>query len=1665
MGGKRGTGRRDELVAAIGEELGLIRPDTARIAADCALLQALLGRRPDRAGQTLLRRLAAAAAAADHAAAAPVLRLLAACAAGCDRPLPLLQPLLAAEDDAVAAAGMDLLREAVAAGRLPLDRRLLAALAARLVGGASDGTAQAEPLPEAAVRLLAAVPDGRRGLERILAGDRDPRLRALAARLLDQGGGPAPAALARTLLGAEAHAFLAPYLDYTRAGCADLLALLGGRRLDPAVVPSLRQAQDRWGAPLVRQLVAELGWERINRGLEVRRRVEVTVPGLVPAFLPPDQAALLARAGGVPPGPARLLVVARGAAAVPGGGASRAKDPVDRFRRLNTVHAELLAEILDVAPLLPPKVERILAAMDAVVADYVALFAGASDECAVLPAIWAELAGRVRAALDAGRDGRPLTAELTRLVQTFEDPPNVGAVRTVHGLKRYLHQKGLKLGFALVDTAQAPNRTVDLVLVDRRGRLRRAPTIRYAEFEAAAGLDEPDGIPHPVRLVVEGWARALLAGRQAFPDVNVFLFGNEVQYYAFFRNHPVFLRIDFSPPRRGGMIDLEYYGVSGYELDVHPNPQLDAIRRFFRDLDFDVSLEGVRLHARYDKERCPDLGDLDAKAAALLRLVPWLMELDWLIGSLHLTGEGRRLLAEAWSCRFRDSGMLPERDLLTADRRGVLRAVEPGPTGPVERRWDGAEPYADRFTGPVPTGLLPALRAELARLLLDPPTDAPPAGAAPGLLHLEAGWLEPVARAKRRGRLVRRADGSLAPADPELVQPLHEAERFAELLAAGGPAAAAAVGLARPVAELERFVEFVPTGSVGGLHTERAVLPVRGGRLTVFALRDGHGLVRMGLVCAGLRLLRRRGRRGAAWRTDGGIDAARLWSLLRGANYVAGAACPPAGDPAAALAELRTLAAADRAEPAWRPAGSDKVLCGQKAAPGRAVGRARFGTAGRRPEDLAGQVLVAREIRPADNPFLFRTAGVVCTGGAVLSHAALLAIQFGKPALLVDARWDEGSGRAQALRFTTTVHRDLLRVVRGFDVRVRVVVERRADRLQEGDLVVLDADEAVVRVLGQDRDALGLWEGLCQLGEAARQAATAGRDQEVMAARALHLRARHQVQKILDRLGDEALAGFAVEEIVAGTSLGALAGGERRDLLARLLANGAVRAAARARLADVAARLAGRAAAAARVARAGIPPAGLVAEILGLRLRALRAHELHQACADLLAACGLEASRQPPPADLDALARRRLQALCRTGRRDLASLAGGDVPAARARHLVRQLERCGRALGRDTSDLAPWCRRLETADTAARRRHAQKLVLPAAACGFALQPLVGWKAANLGEMAQLAGGEPCPPWFVVTDAALGAMLDQPGPEGTLRGAIAGLLARPDLDHQRQAAVIRDLWRRTPLPDALVAAVAGAYRGLADPDGAMARVAIRSSSCDEDSEAAMRAGVFETSLNVHGEGALLDHLRLCWAGLWSERALHGRAVDPAAAAWPRGGLIVQRMADARVSGVVQTVNVARGDLGELVVNAGLGLGEGIVSGVAAADLVTVLKPAAGGAADDALRFTYLVADKPVQVVRDERRGTGTRLAETLYHQRLRPALEYVELEELVGRCLRLERAYGYPLDLEFAVQDQRLWLLQARPIGTFWGEFNESLARHPLAAARRGGRRPRPGVTS
>jgi pyruvate,water dikinase len=127
--------------------------------------------------------------------------------------------------------------------------------------------------------------------------------------------------------------------------------------------------------------------------------------------------------------------------------------------------------------------------------------------------------------------------------------------------------------------------------------------------------------------------------------------------------------------------------------------------------------------------------------------------------------------------------------------------------------------------------------------------------------------------------------------------------------------------------------------------------------------------------------------------------------------------------------------------------------------------------------------------------------------------------------------------------------------------------------------------------------------------------------------------------------------------------------------------------------------------------------------------------------------------------------------------------------------------------------------------------------------------------------------------------------------------------------------------------------------------------------------------------------------------------------------------------------VQTINAAESRPGEIVINVGLGLGEGIVSGRVAADHVVVAKDSGV----ETLRFRYLTADKRRRVILDERFGRGTVIVETLAHQRLRPALEYPELCAIVEMAVRLEQAYAQPIDLEFAFEDAELHVLQVRPV--------------------------------
>ncbi len=1462
------------------------RPE--RVADFCSRLQQQISHPPTAAEAAQLEELIPLLSLKGGDLAAPLFDLLARVASVCGAPWPFLAGMLAARDPELGRRALHLTAQLAESGMIPIDEEKALFLARQVE---SEGSLFRESTSLRTIgQLVSRLPAAGAAhpvLDLYRRAPPDP-LSRLAARLLDLDNQPASSRLARELLGRDAYSFLHPYLDYTRASHFDLLHLVPERGQPPPALPSLRRTETTCGAELLREVIAALGWHRINLGLEVTPTIGVSIGDSIPFLVSPAEAQLIASCTGARRVSESFIFIAHGGLPVDQPGDHEQGSTVARFRAYNLAHAEVLADILDVAALTGEKTRRILSRMDEIVSDFTALFAAMSEECEILPAVYAELRQRVTTELEKEDVHPQLSPELTRLVQMFEDPGSLADVRTLHGLKRYLHQRGLKLGLRLVAAGAGTMRTVSLVVSNRRRILRTVAAIQYVDFEPttpqfSAGPETAStvGLPFPVSVLVHAYGTQLLHGQESFPSIKIFCYGNEVHYYIAFKNHPAFLRIDFSPPLKGGMIDLEYFGVSNYELSAHPNPALDSIRLFFGRLDFDVQIDGTRIHARYDKERALDLGELCDAAGALCRLIPFLMDVDWIIGGLDLDRDARARVARAWADRFALSGTLPIEQLLTRDRRGILQAVETGPAGEREVPWSGEGSYRDRLHLPSADLLLP-LHSALEELGLDIvsfPTPGESQGV--GAMALERLLLRPLREAVARGELMVTPDG-FRKCPPQRFQRKHEAEALAEILGRDDTTIREAALLGQLVAPLERTLSFQTTGSVNGYEVQRARLPLLGESLGLHVLRDAGGIVRLAVFTHGESIYKRRDDPNDTWRSNESLSVPELTLLLRRSNYLAPGVESPGEWEAEEAERIREMFGRTSPFEPRAPLRGESVLRGLRASPGRAVGRVLFSTVGRLPADFDGAVLVAASVRPEDSIVLHHAAGIVSTGGGILSHAGLIAVQLHKPALIISGQWRDEADGTRSLLHGTFEYTEEAREMGGHRVVLWHGMKEREHRLHEGALVVVDADAGTLRVIGHDREALALHEELRLFAAASRHLLHATDENEILRLRGRQLQARYQIAKLLGRLNDPIVARHAVHEILLGEAFEpAGARAHRAQLLSLVLGNPRVGPAARDGLLQIARELDRRRAAAHEAAERCIPAAESVFEILWLRLAVRRLHRILEGTTTALLECGLDAP--PPdsflPSAIDQMAARRLADLRLERLHALSDAAVGSRQRVRRRHLLREIGRLDLLLGRQgQQDRAASADELSRSDAQACARLAKQHILGPEEGGLELHPLLGWKAANLAEIGELGGLAHVPPWFAITRRAfnevLARPLDQTAPASpeilrtspTLGVAIDAILDRADLSPGQQSAQIRELWDRVALPRELIAELLAAYRRLgellarsedAPPDPVGPYVAIRSSSLEEDTESAARAGEFDTFLFVRGEDRLLD----------------------------------------------------------------------------------------------------------------------------------------------------------------------------------------------------------------
>jgi pyruvate,water dikinase len=302
----------------------------------------------------------------------------------------------------------------------------------------------------------------------------------------------------------------------------------------------------------------------------------------------------------------------------------------------------------------------------------------------------------------------------------------------------------------------------------------------------------------------------------------------------------------------------------------------------------------------------------------------------------------------------------------------------------------------------------------------------------------------------------------------------------------------------------------------------------------------------------------------------------------------------------------------------------------------------------------------------------------------------------------------------------------------------------------------------------------------------------------------------------------------------------------------------------------------------------------------------------------------------------------------------------------------------------------------------------------------------GGKGMNLARLTQ--AGFAVPRGFIIgTDAYRQFVNDNRWLPAILAG-VENLSAEDSIALERASAQIRAAFSAGKMPGELDASIRAAYAEIEDKP-----VAVRSSATAEDLPDLSFAGQQDTYLNVIGVQQLLDAVIHCWSSLWTARAIGYRirnGIDHGEAAL---AVIVQEMVQSDTSGVLFTANPLTGMRSESVIDATLGLGEALVSGQVEPDHYVV----------DAIQSRIL--SKTLGAKKISTRGKAGGGVETIEEtaDQERQALPDETILQLSKLGSQIQKEYSFPQDIEWAVAENQLYVLQSRPITSLYPVPRES----------------------
>jgi pyruvate,water dikinase len=306
-------------------------------------------------------------------------------------------------------------------------------------------------------------------------------------------------------------------------------------------------------------------------------------------------------------------------------------------------------------------------------------------------------------------------------------------------------------------------------------------------------------------------------------------------------------------------------------------------------------------------------------------------------------------------------------------------------------------------------------------------------------------------------------------------------------------------------------------------------------------------------------------------------------------------------------------------------------------------------------------------------------------------------------------------------------------------------------------------------------------------------------------------------------------------------------------------------------------------------------------------------------------------------------------------------------------------------------------------------------------------PVAGGKGANLGEMFN--HGFPIPEGFVISAESYFAFIKVTGIDNAIKAAVENMDTEDTAKLQEISRVLKQVIIEAKMPQDIRADIIRSYNQLCGSEMPSPQqevwVAVRSSATAEDLPEASFAGQQATFLNIKGQDAVVLATQACWASLFETRAIYYRGEQHFDNLKVGIAVVIQRMVQSDKSGIMFSVDPVSQDNNMLVIEAGFGLGEAVVSGSITPDMYIVDKRSMKIVQKQINKQDFLIT-------RVQNEDQNVKVEEELQEVQ---KINEEEIMALAKYGVMIEQHYGAPQDMEWGIEGKKVYIVQSRAITT------------------------------